>query len=67
MQRISVGNSNTGFDSASVTKSKTGKYAVVPGTTIGRISVVRKAIAAVNRGGNCYRTTAGDYLPINVD
>lgn len=64
--KISIGNSNRGYDTAEVTRSKGGKYRLVPGSVNGRKSVITKSIAAVNRGDGCYVTSAGDCLPVHI-
>ena len=65
--KISIGDSTRGYDSAEVTKTKTGKYRLVPGTINGRENVIRKSIASLNRGDNTYVTSGGDCLEIRVN
>ena len=64
--KISIGDSMRGYDSAEVTKTTAGKYRLVPGSVVGRESVIRKSIASLNRGDNSYVTPAGDYLEIRI-
>lgn len=64
--KISVGDSTRGYDSAEVVRTQAGKYRLVPGSVNGRVSVVRKAVAALNRGERTYVTPGDDYLPIDV-
>ena len=64
--KITIGDSSRGYDSAEVTKTKTGKYRLVPGSVVGRESVIRKSIASLNRGDNSYVTSAGDSLEIRI-
>ena len=64
--KISIGNSNIGYDTAQVTKNEFGKYSLVHGTLSGRQYVITKAIAALNRGESSYVSTSGDYFKILV-
>lgn len=64
--KITVGNSTIGYDSADCTKSENGKLRVIEGTIAGRKSVVRRAVANLNRGVPEYVTSAGDCLPITL-
>lgn len=66
VQKITIGDSMRGYDSAEVSKSTGGKYRLVPGSITGRKTVITKSIAALNRGEREYVTTAGDSLKINV-
>lgn len=63
--QIYIGGGLRGYDSAEVTKTATGKYRLVPGTVSGRITIIRKVIAAANRGETSYVTPSGDYLEIH--
>jgi hypothetical protein len=64
--KISIGDSTRGYDSASVSKTKDGKYRLIPGTMSGRKTWIRKSIASINRGDNTYVTSAGDCLQISI-
>jgi hypothetical protein len=64
--RIVLGNSTTGYDSAEITLTKTGKFKLVSGTIHGRSSVIKKLIANANRGQLEYITKAGDSLPVYI-
>jgi hypothetical protein len=66
MAKITFGNSNIGYDTAEITFTSTGKARLVKDTVVGRLTVIKKAIAAHNRGDNCVVTRAGDQLPFNV-
>ena len=63
---ITAGNGGHGYHSADVAKSATGKYRLIPGTEMGSKTVIRKAIANVNRGHYGYLTSAGDDIPVTI-
>jgi hypothetical protein len=66
MAKITIGNSNTGYDSAEITFTSTGKARLVQGAVSGRVTVIKKAIAAHNKGETCIVTAAADQVPFSV-
>jgi len=65
--KISIGNSNTGYNTAEVTKTKTGKYRIVPGTICGFSGVIRRAVAQANRGETGYTAPSGDCFAVRIN
>jgi len=68
IRKLTLGNSNTGYDTCKIEISSTsGKAKLVKGTLNGRSSVLRKCVANYNKGLNYYLTTAGDQLPFVIN
>ena len=62
--RLLIGDSTRGYDSASVTVTKQGKYRLIEGTINGRKTLLRAAVANINRGEMQVLTSAGDSIPV---
>ena len=67
IKKLTLGNSNAGYDTCLVEISTSGKAKLVDGTINGRSSVIKKCVANYNRGQNYYLTTAGDQLPFVIN
>ena len=67
IRKLTLGNSNTGYDTCLVEINDKGKAKLVDGTINGRASVLKKCVANYNRGDNYYITTAGDQLPFVIN
>lgn len=69
MAKITLGDSTIGYDTAKTTVTKSGKHRLVADAVSGRITHIRAAIAALNRGESAYITPnpARDCKPIRVD
>lgn len=66
MAKITIGNSNSGYDTAEITFTSTGKARLVHGTVSGRVTFIKKAIAAYNKGETSIVTSAADQKPFYV-
>jgi hypothetical protein len=68
-RKLTLGDSTIGYDTASVTTTGAGKLRLVPGSIVGRVSHIKRAIAAYNRTGQlCYTTTTttGDEKSLHL-
>lgn len=65
--KLTLGDSNTGYDTALVTTTAAGKYRLVPDSINGRAWHIRRAIAALNRDCPSYITRSGDEKNVYLD
>ena len=65
-KRIITGDGTRGYDHGSVTAKANGKISLVPGSVVGRISIIRKCVANYNRGLSSY-INGGNDIPFKVE
>lgn len=67
LDKIQIGDSGRGYDTAEVRYTERGSMTLhVADDHSGRLYLLRRAVAAHNRGEQSVRTNAGDYLPIHI-
>ena len=63
--KITIGDSSSGYDTATADVVN-GHLPIVAKSVNGRITYLRRAVAALNRGASSYVTPGGDEKPIRV-
>ena len=65
--KMTIGNSNVGYNTAELTKTTTGKYRIVVDSISGNKTVLKKCVALLNKGHETYVKNNGDEFPISLN
>ena len=65
--KMTIGNSSTGYSSAQLTKTTTGKYRIVADSIIGKKTLLKKCVSTLNKGENTFLNENGDEFPISLN